>query len=63
MQFDGQYGDITPTVRINWQANTIMESVKVQPRGWLWQLIFPQKSSLYLSVFEIAVEFGFKQEA
>lgn len=40
-----------------------MKSVKIQPRGWLWQIIFPQKSSLYLSGFEIAVEFGFKQEA
>lgn len=63
MQFGGQHGNITPTVRINWQANTIMESEKLQPRGRLWQVTFPQNSSLYLSVFEVAVEFGFKQEA
>lgn len=41
--------------------DTIVEPVRVT-RG-VTTAIFPLKSSLYLSAFEVAVEFGFRQEA
>lgn len=46
-----------------WGLNEKPNNTIVESEESLWPLIFPWKSSLYFSVFEVVIEFGFKQEA
>lgn len=46
-----------------WGLNGKPNNTIVESEDWLWLIIFPWKSFLYFIVFEVVIEFDFRQKA